>query len=378
MERKTQEVFETKVIDEDKGIITTIFSVMGIIDHGKDVVHPGSFTKTFAERGHKVRVLDGHRHQSVLNVLGKPIAFRELSRAELPAALLEKHPEATGGAMAEIQFLLDTPEGKGAFTRLKAGAVDEWSFMYDALDKDFSKMDIGGKPETVRNLRTIKLYEVSPVIWGMNPATQTLSAKDAGGSPTEGKPWDVFKADEGDVWHVFKVDGDGEPVGASLGSHGSEEEAQAQVRALYANEPKAGGKAEDTEPQHPLSMTETWPLPSGKEMTDYGPMARLGDVLQGSIHKTFTMLCDGWYIEGYLDREERITLSSLIGDALGLLAEGIDVGVAERQVSPYAIMGRSLGDESKAGPMEESPTSDVDRLLADIGIEQERLKLLEV
>ncbi len=33
----------------------------------------------------------------------------------------------------------------------------------------------------MRNLRTIKLYEYSPVLWGMNPATMTVSAKDGEG-----------------------------------------------------------------------------------------------------------------------------------------------------------------------------------------------------
>jgi len=42
---------------------------------------------------------------------------------------------------------------------------------------DYSKAIVDNKEVTVRNLRTCKLFEVSPVIWGMNPATTTLGAK---------------------------------------------------------------------------------------------------------------------------------------------------------------------------------------------------------
>lgn len=50
-------------------------------------------------------------------------------------------------------------------------------------------------------------------------------------------PWDVFKQD--DEFCVFRVNEDGERMGDDLGCHESEEEAQAQVRALYANEQKS-------------------------------------------------------------------------------------------------------------------------------------------
>jgi HK97 family phage prohead protease len=173
--------------NEEQGIVDAVFAVFGNVDGGRDVLHPGAFRKTFAERGHKVRVLDHHKAQSVLNVIGKPLELREMTREQLPASLLESNPEATGGAFVKVQFLMDTPEGKGAFVRLRDKAVDEWSFGYDALDVDFTKKDVGGEQVTVRNLRTVKLYEVSPVIWGMNPATTTVGAKAADDLLTERK-----------------------------------------------------------------------------------------------------------------------------------------------------------------------------------------------
>jgi len=228
---------------DDQGVVEAIWSVFGVLDGGGDVVHPGAFAKTFAERGGKVRVLDQHNAQSVLNVVGRPIALRELARAELPATILERYPEATGGAWAKVQFLLDTPEGAGAFSRIKAGAVDEWSFGYDVMDKDYTEVNGPAGPTMARNLRTIKLYELSPVIWGMNEATMTTSAKEA--APSQGKPWGVFPV--GDQWGIYKLDEEGNRMGDVLYLHDTEAEAEAQVRALYSSEadkeeqpPKAG------------------------------------------------------------------------------------------------------------------------------------------
>jgi len=165
-------------IDADQGIVTAIFAVMGNVDSGGDMIHPGAFTKTFSERGGQIMVLDNHRIDSVMSILGKPLGLRELGRNSLPAPLIDAYPDANGAAEAEIQFLLDTPEGKGAFTRIKDGALSRWSFGYDTLDHDYStvKQD-DGVEQTVRNLRTLKLYELSPVLFAMNEATMTTDVK---------------------------------------------------------------------------------------------------------------------------------------------------------------------------------------------------------
>lgn len=49
-------------------------------------------------------------------------------------------------------------------------------------------------------------------------------------------PWKVFT--EGDKHCVYKLDAEGEKTGKSLGCHDKEDEASAQVKALYANEKK--------------------------------------------------------------------------------------------------------------------------------------------
>jgi len=176
MEHKQTEATITAV-DEAQGIVEAIWAVTGNVDEGDDVIHLGAFTKTFKERGEQINLLDNHRTDSVMSALGTVIEVREVGRGELPPEILEKYPEATGGAWGKFQFLLDTPEGKGAFTRIKSKAVKKWSFGYDTVIKDFGKALKDGVQRTVRNLRELKLYEVSPVLFGMNEATTTTRVK---------------------------------------------------------------------------------------------------------------------------------------------------------------------------------------------------------
>lgn len=176
MERKTFPGFAVKV-EEESGIVEAVVAVFGNVDGGDDRVWPGAFTKTLAERGTRVKVLDAHNRNSVMDVVGKPLEMREVGVDVLPAEIKARYPEATGGLYTKTQYLLDTPEGLGVFRRIKAGAIDEYSFGYDALDKDTSYETINGEKRAIRNLRTLKLYEYSPVVFAMNDATATLSAK---------------------------------------------------------------------------------------------------------------------------------------------------------------------------------------------------------
>lgn len=58
----------------------------------------------------------------------------------------------------------------------------------------------------------------------------------------------------------------------------------------------------------------------------------LGAVLQAKIHQSFTVAADEAAIRGYMDVEERIALSGLIGDALKTFASTIDPEVAGREL----------------------------------------------
>lgn len=177
--------------DDALGIIDAVVNIFGIIDLGDDVIHNGAYTKTLNERGNqvKVRVLDSHNTDSIQRVIGKPLEIREIGRdelARLAPQVIAEHPEATGGLFTRTQFLLNTHEGDGAYKRLAAGAVDEWSIALDALQVEYGKAKTPeGKEKTVRHIYQIKLYEYSPVIWGMNQATVTTAVKSGDGNEPE-------------------------------------------------------------------------------------------------------------------------------------------------------------------------------------------------
>ena len=189
MNKRTQEPKERKVlpfivtkIDEPQGIVDHTVAVFGNVDLGGDRIWSGAFTKTINERMGKIRVLDSHNTDSIMRVIGKPLAMAEVGRGALDHKVLEAYPDATGALMATTQFLMDTPEGSGAFKRIVSGAVNEYSIGYDPIDVDYTEEEVDGHKAVVRELRTIKLWEYSPVIFAMNDATSTVSAK-ANGEP---------------------------------------------------------------------------------------------------------------------------------------------------------------------------------------------------
>ncbi len=181
-EHKASPAFVT-AIDAAEGIVEAIVSVMGVIDDGNDMIPAGAFTKTLTEHGHRVKVLNSHNNMDVTAVIGKPIEMREVGRGSLPADVLTRYPEAVGGLYTKTQYLLSDPESKAVFDRIAAGFVNEYSIGYDPVDTELTKLPgPDGKPRTVRLLKQVRLWEYSPVVWGMNPATATVAVKDVAGS----------------------------------------------------------------------------------------------------------------------------------------------------------------------------------------------------
>lgn len=140
-------------------------SVFGNIDLGGDIVHPGAFTKTLAERGDKVKFLWQHDMQEPL---GRPLELREDGRGLFIKAIIS-----------------DTVRGRDALALLRDGAIDGMSIGYDAVKggTDYDKADNG---DTVRNLRELRLWEFSLVTLGMNEEAQVTALKEQ--EPTEAKP----------------------------------------------------------------------------------------------------------------------------------------------------------------------------------------------
>lgn len=134
------------------------FSVFGNVDDGSDVAHPGMFQKTIMERAKRVKVFYAHDWNKLI---GPP-----------PTTLQED----TVGLFAAGRLTLDSFWGKEAWALMKDSALTEGSFGYEAVKFDFESL---AGSAMVRNLREVKLFEISPVPLGMNALTEIRAVKAA-------------------------------------------------------------------------------------------------------------------------------------------------------------------------------------------------------
>jgi HK97 family phage prohead protease len=151
--------------------VTGLFSVFGNVDSTGDIVWPGAFAKTLQERSGQVLFLWQHSFDSppIATITG----LREIGRDELPPDVAAAYPDALGGAEVTRTYL-DTPRGNEVLTAIKAGSPLQQSFGFDAVKFDFTQPDPALPP--IRNLREVRLWEASDVLWGANDATRAAKA----------------------------------------------------------------------------------------------------------------------------------------------------------------------------------------------------------
>lgn len=160
--------FQTEITGIDDRIVSALFSVAGHIDDAADRMMLGAFTKTLTERMDRVKVL--WQHDLTAPPIGVPVELREVSRDELPQSYLGKFPDAMGGLFGRVRYI-DTPRGNEVLVGIKEGAITENSIGFDPIKFDYELSTAGMK---VRNLRECRLWDVSPVNWGMNDAARVL------------------------------------------------------------------------------------------------------------------------------------------------------------------------------------------------------------
>lgn len=169
-DRATKEFVEFKRFEGER-VVIGFASIFGNVDDGGDLIVPGAYRKTLAERGERLRWL--WQHDMTQPPVAKVLEIREATRDELPEPVVGQFPEATGGLLVKREYL-DTPRGNEVLAGIRAGAIAEMSIGYDALQVDFpGDLVVAGK--TVRRrLKEIRLWECSDVNWGMNAATANL------------------------------------------------------------------------------------------------------------------------------------------------------------------------------------------------------------
>jgi HK97 family phage prohead protease len=154
--------------------VTGVFSVFGNLDSYNDRIWPGAFLTTFNQRGNKALFLWQHGFSDP--PIAKITNLREIGREELPPEVLEAAPDATGGAEVTREYF-DTTRGNEILSILKSGAPLQMSFGFDPVRYDFEEdPDAKYEWEKIRNLREIRLWEVSDVLWGANDATVASKA----------------------------------------------------------------------------------------------------------------------------------------------------------------------------------------------------------
>ena len=136
------------------------FSIFKNLDDGWDVMHPGAFLKTIAERKDRVKVFYGHDWEKLVG--------------PAPTTLQED----TLGLFAAGKITTASFWGKEVWELMKDNALNEGSIGYEAVKFDLEN-PTDGKGYMVRNLREVKLYEISFVPLGMNPLTQVNAMKSA-------------------------------------------------------------------------------------------------------------------------------------------------------------------------------------------------------
>lgn len=159
---------------------TGLFAVHGNVDSGdgwssRDRSHPGLFGDFLAKGRARAQFLWQHDGSA------PPIAtidrLFEVNAADLPPAVKLYAPDATGG-VAVTRTYLETARANEVLAGLKAGAIREMSYAYEATRWDYEKSD--DAPEAtipIRNLYAAELFDVSDVNWGMNPATSADGSK---------------------------------------------------------------------------------------------------------------------------------------------------------------------------------------------------------
>jgi len=155
-----------KVLDASEGIVEAYVSGIGNKDSGGDIIVPGAFDTWLPLR--KPKGVWSHDWDKPVS---KTLEIYEVL-ADDPRLPLKLQLNNIGGLYVKTQFNMNTQLGRDAFETVRFyGDEAEWSIGYQVHDQEFDKK-LGAMI-----LKEIELYEYSPVLFGMNALTATVSVK---------------------------------------------------------------------------------------------------------------------------------------------------------------------------------------------------------
>ena len=155
---------EVSTVDAAEGIVEAYVNSMGVIDHDGEIIELGAFDQSIQKGGQSVAWF----HDQSAPV-GKVI-----DAAPIQLSQDDETQRQHGRLKAVMQFNLNTQRGREAFADVEFGSVKEWSVGFRALEDDLEQLDGG---ENVRVIKNLDWVEVSPVLRGASPDTQTITAK---------------------------------------------------------------------------------------------------------------------------------------------------------------------------------------------------------
>ena len=140
-----------KLLDEAPGTFRAVFSTFNVIDSDGDVTLPGAFPE-----GKELLVSSwGHKWQEL--PVGKGIIGANAQEAWIDGV-----------------FFLTTTPGKDAYETVKAtGTLQEYSYGFRPLEAEMGQF----AGQSVRFLKRLAIFEVSPVLQGAGENTRTVAIK---------------------------------------------------------------------------------------------------------------------------------------------------------------------------------------------------------
>jgi len=144
---------EIKEVTET-GSFEGLASMYGNVDLGGDIVMPGAFKEFVKTRDGKIRILDSHNTRA-------PIGKGEV---------IDSHM----GLVLRGTLNLKVSRARDVHELMKDGVIEGLSIGFDILPNGMNVRDDG-----VRELKELKLWEVSTVVFPMNPMATISAVKTA-------------------------------------------------------------------------------------------------------------------------------------------------------------------------------------------------------
>jgi len=172
----------TQISEADR-IVKAIYAVCGNVDLGNDRIMNGAFSKTIGDRlaSGNIKVL--WQHDLGMPAIATPLMLKELTDADMPSALVAACPDATGALYGEVQYL-DTPRANEVLAGIRGKAITQNSIGFDVMRCSYEAPDGGAMQmdgmgpmmmgDAIRNIEEVRLWDISPVNFGMNPETLNM------------------------------------------------------------------------------------------------------------------------------------------------------------------------------------------------------------